>query len=182
MQPLQFFRELELLGPKRIADENVGVGQFLRQTIVVRQMHDAHFRPAAAESFRKHGLRAPVGERVPDADDELGGGGSRARCWHAGSSPRNASDKHFTLRFFGDHWLRREIVSRTYKDVRRTARNGCPTVGYGLRAECLIRLFGRGGGESATWGGAYRGEPFRNRAERRRRREVFRCARRGHCR
>src|SRR5258706_7666243 len=148
MQPLQFFRELELLGPKRIADENVGVGQFLRQTIVVREMDDAHFRTAAAERFRKHGLRAPVGERVPDADDELGGGGSRARCWHAGSSPRNASDKHFTLVFFGDHWLRREIVSRTYKDVRRKARKGCPPFGKGLPRGCVLGFFGGGGGEA----------------------------------
>src|SRR5258706_16083215 len=101
MQPLQFFRELELLGPKRIADENVGVGQFLRQTIVVRQMHDAHFRPAAAESFRKHGLWAPVGEWVPDADDELGGGGSRARCWHAGSSPRKPGTSILRKLFHG---------------------------------------------------------------------------------
>src|SRR5229473_922296 len=34
-------------------------------------MQDAHFRPTAAERLGDDGLRAPVGERVPHADDQF---------------------------------------------------------------------------------------------------------------
>src|SRR6202022_4452982 len=49
-------------------------------------MQDAHFRPAAAKRFGKHGLWTPKGERVPDADDELGFGWSCAGDGHQGNA------------------------------------------------------------------------------------------------
>jgi len=55
----RFLGELELMWAQGVTDKNVGVRQFLRQVIVVRQMQDAHFRPATAQSFGKDSLRTP---------------------------------------------------------------------------------------------------------------------------
>jgi hypothetical protein len=61
----------ELFGAEGIANENIGVGQFGREAVVVRQMEDGHFWPAGADRLRHHRLRAPEREWMPDANDEF---------------------------------------------------------------------------------------------------------------
>jgi hypothetical protein len=78
VNPFQFFGEGELVGAERGADEDVGVGEFLGEAVEVGEMNDAHVGPAFADGSGHHLVGAPLGERMPDADDELGVSGLRA--------------------------------------------------------------------------------------------------------
>src|SRR5580704_14336077 len=59
VQPFQFSREPELFGAKGKADEDVRVGQFFCEPVVLRQMDDAHLGPARADALRHFGRRVP---------------------------------------------------------------------------------------------------------------------------
>src|SRR5215469_4519846 len=72
MNPFQLFRVGELLRAQRVAHEDVRVGEFLREGVVIGKMHDAHGRPAAADGFGQRSGRAPFAEWVPNANGELG--------------------------------------------------------------------------------------------------------------
>src|SRR5690348_16692040 len=71
MQPFQFPRILQLIRTQRIADKNICIGQFRRQNVVVRQVHDVHFRPALSNRFRHDWLRPPERERVPHTNRQF---------------------------------------------------------------------------------------------------------------
>src|SRR5579875_1518683 len=72
MNPFHFFGAVELLGPQRKADENVGIRQFLCYAIVILQVNHVHGGPAFADFIGEFARRAPQSESVPDANDELG--------------------------------------------------------------------------------------------------------------
>jgi hypothetical protein len=72
VNPLEFLGVGELIGAERCADENVGVGDFIVEAVVVGEMDDAHLGPAFADGGGHHLVGAPLWEGVPDADDELG--------------------------------------------------------------------------------------------------------------
>ncbi len=71
VNPLQLPGVLELPGAQRVAHKNVRVRKLFRQTVIVRQMDDAHLRPAPPNGVRHHRFWPPLGEGVPDADDKL---------------------------------------------------------------------------------------------------------------
>src|SRR3984893_17762511 len=72
MNPLQFLCTDKLIDTQGVANENIRVRKFFRQTCVIRQMHDAHFRPATSYSRSHLWLRPPLGKGMPDADGEFG--------------------------------------------------------------------------------------------------------------
>ncbi len=71
VNPLQLPGILELLRAQRVAHKNVRVRKLFRQTVIVRQMDDAHLRPAPPNGIGHDRFWPPLGKRMPDADDKL---------------------------------------------------------------------------------------------------------------
>ena len=59
-------------GRSRVTHENIGVGQFRRELIEAREVHDAHLGPALAHALGQLDGRAPQRELEVDENDELG--------------------------------------------------------------------------------------------------------------
>src|SRR5215469_14571867 len=71
MNPFQLPRVFQLFLAQRIAHKNIRIGKLFRQPVVVRKVHDSHFRPAFSERLRDNRLGPPPRKWMPDANHQL---------------------------------------------------------------------------------------------------------------